>query len=40
VDYVIEVVTWVAERAADLRGMRITDEPPQLRHFTATFEPL
>jgi tryptophanase len=40
VDYVIEVVRWVAERAADLRGYRITDEPPQLRHFTARFEPL
>ncbi|MGZ6327943.1 MAG: tryptophanase [Candidatus Limnocylindrales bacterium] len=40
VDYVIEVVLWVAERAADLRGMRITEEPPQLRHFTARFEPI
>jgi tryptophanase len=40
VDYVIEVVRWVAERAADLRGFRIVEEPPQLRHFTARFEPL
>jgi tryptophanase len=40
VDYVIEVVQYVAERASDLTGMRITDEPPQLRHFTARFEPL
>jgi tryptophanase len=40
VDYVIEVVTRVAEHAADLRGYRIVDEPPQLRHFTARFEPL
>ncbi|MGZ6259232.1 MAG: tryptophanase [Candidatus Limnocylindrales bacterium] len=40
VDYVIEVVLWVAERAADLRGMCITEEPPQLRHFTARFEPI
>ncbi len=40
VDYVIEVVRWVAERAAELRGMRIVQEPPQLRHFTARFAPL
>jgi tryptophanase len=40
VDYVIEVVRWVAERAAELRGYRITEQPPQLRHFTARFEPL
>ncbi len=40
VDYVIEVVTAVAAGAADLRGFRITDQPPQLRHFTARFQPL
>jgi tryptophanase len=40
VDYVIEVVRWVAERAAELRGLRIVEQPPQLRHFTARFEPL
>jgi tryptophanase len=40
VDYVIEVVRWVAERAAALRGVRITEQPPALRHFTARFEPL
>jgi len=40
VDYVIEVVRWVAERAASLRGFRIVDQPPALRHFTARFEPL
>ena len=40
VDYVIEVVTWVADRAADLRGLRIVDQPPALRHFTARFAPL
>ncbi len=40
IDYVIEVVRWVAERAAQLSGMRIVDEPPALRHFTARFEPL
>ena len=40
VDYVIEVCAAVAERRADLRGYRIVDEPPALRHFTARFEPL
>ncbi|HEX6474847.1 MAG TPA: tryptophanase [Candidatus Limnocylindria bacterium] len=40
VDYVIEVVRWVAERASELRGLRITEQPPQLRHFTARFAPL
>jgi tryptophanase len=39
IDYVIEVVRWVAERADQLRGLRIVDEPPSLRHFTARFEP-
>ncbi len=40
VDYVIEVARWVADRAADLRGFRITEQPSTLRHFTARFEPL
>jgi tryptophanase len=40
IDYVIEVVTSVAKRAAQLRGFRIVSEPPALRHFTARFEPL
>jgi len=40
VDYVIEVVRWVAERAAELRGVRIVEQPPALRHFTARFEPI
>jgi tryptophanase len=40
IDYVIEVIRWVAERAADLRGYRIVDQPAALRHFTARFEPL
>ena len=37
VDYVIEVGARVIERAPDLRGYRITFEPPTLRHFTARF---
>jgi tryptophanase len=40
VDYVIEVVRWVAEQAGSLRGVRIVDQPPALRHFTARFAPL
>lgn len=40
VDYVIEVVTRVAARASDLRGLRIVSQPVQLRHFTARFESL
>ena len=40
IDYVIEVVARVAARAGELRGLRIVSEPPALRHFTATFEPL
>jgi tryptophanase len=30
----------VAARAGDLRGLRIVDEAPALRHFTARFEVL
>ena len=40
IDYVIEVVTRVASRAAQLPGLRIVSQPRQLRHFTARFEPL
>ncbi|HYJ59901.1 MAG TPA: tryptophanase [Actinomycetota bacterium] len=40
VDYVIEVVTDVAGRAASLPGYRIVEQPAQLRHFTARFEPV
>jgi tryptophanase len=40
VDYVIEVCERVAARASELRGLRIVEEPPALRHFTARFEPL
>lgn len=40
IDYVIEVCERVKARAGDLPGYRIVDEPPALRHFTATFEQL
>lgn len=40
IDYVIEVCAHVAKHAGELTGYRIVDEPPQLRHFTARFEPL
>ena len=39
VDYVIEVCEHVASQASELRGLRIVEQPPVLRHFTARFEP-
>ena len=41
IDYVIEVVTAVAGRAGELRGLRMVEpQPSALRHFTARFEPI
>jgi tryptophanase len=40
VDYVAEVASHVAQHASELRGLRIVEEPPQLRHFTARFAEL
>ncbi|MFQ5947266.1 MAG: tryptophanase [Acidimicrobiia bacterium] len=40
IDYVAEVVVDVASRAQEIRGYRIVDQAPWLRHFTARFEPL
>jgi tryptophanase len=39
-DYVIEVLTRVASRAASLPGLQIVSQPRNLRHFTARFAPL
>ncbi len=38
IDYVIEVCLRVADRAGELRGLRIVEQPSALRHFTARFE--
>ena len=40
IDYVIEVVVALHQRRRELRGLRITEEAPALRHFTAKFEEL
>jgi tryptophanase len=40
IDYVLEVAARVAERQAELRGFKILQQPPHLRHFTARLEPL
>ena len=40
VDYVAEVITYVAGLKETLRGYRITWQPPVLRHFSARFAPL
>ena len=41
IDYVIEVVSAVAERASELRGLRMVEpQPTALRHFTARFASL
>jgi tryptophanase len=40
IDYVLEVAQAVAERRLEVKGYRIVEEPPQLRHFTARLMPL
>jgi tryptophanase len=40
IDYLVECIGQVAQRAATLKGYRFTYAPELLRHFTAHFEPL
>jgi tryptophanase len=40
IDYVAEVVIDVASGASEMRGYRIVEQAPWLRHFTARFEPI
>jgi tyrosine phenol-lyase len=40
IDYVIEVAQEVYKDRKRMKGMRIVEEPPVLRHFTAKFQPL
>ncbi|MEW6745773.1 MAG: tryptophanase [Planctomycetota bacterium] len=40
VDRILEICAELVQRASSIRGVRIVEEPPFLRHFTATFEPL
>jgi tryptophanase len=37
---VIEVMVEIKKKKETLRGLRIVEESPFLRHFTAKFEPL
>lgn len=38
IDYVVEATGLLHARRGELRGLRIVNEPPMLRHFTAEFE--
>ena len=39
VDYLAEVLLYVHERRDQIRGMKIVEQPPALRHFTAKLAP-
>jgi len=39
-DYLVEVFEEIARDSRSLRGLRIVQEPPLMRHFTARFAPL
>lgn len=38
IDYLAEALAEIYERRDQVRGVRILEEPPFLRHFTAKFE--
>ena len=40
IDYVIESLDEIYRNREQMRGYRIVEEPPVLRHFTAKFEPI
>ena len=40
IDYVVEVILEVKQRAGELGGFRIAEQAGALRHFTARFEPV
>jgi len=40
IDYLVEAILEVNERKHKLRGVKIVEEPPFLRHFTARVQPL
>jgi tryptophanase len=40
IDFVVEVLADVARRAKSLRGLRLVEDSPRLRHFTAKLRPL
>jgi tyrosine phenol-lyase len=40
VEYVIDVAGEIARLRESIRGLRIVEEPPQLRHFSARLEPI
>ena len=40
IDYVAEVIVDVFRRRKGIRGLRIVEEAPMLRHFTARLEPV
>ena len=39
-DYVVDVLAGIVEKAPELRGFKIIKEPPLMRHFSCVFEPL